>query len=480
MSYFAGDMGLRYFFIVLVMFPTLLAAQNGKVIIDEIFIEGNKQTLDRIILRELDFKSGDTVALEGFSEELEHNALLLMNTGLFSKAKINIKDWKEDYKIDLSVELIEAWYIYPLPLFELADRNFNVWWSEFNRDLSRINYGLNFFHSNFTGRRDYLKIHAQFGYTRKYEIRYTFPYLNKKQTIGLDFVSNYKDQREIQINTFNNRQVFRQNNERTIYNRYETEIALTYRPKIKTQHTFTSWFSRHQIDETFVTNKPEVPDSLENVNFFQTGESLQRYIGLRYRVTRDTRDIRPYATKGSFFEFEVEKEGIGVFEDLNTLRTTVSYSQYFPWSKKWSSAHNIRSRNALIRSEQPFFNSRGLGFGSSFVRGYEFFVIDGIDFFLTRNTLSYELYNNEFNLGDLMPLKAFRLLPTKVYLTTYGDVGYANNPSFGDNNPFSNKALFGYGIGLNLVLYYDKVIIFEYSFNGEGESGLFLRTQLGF
>ncbi len=474
-------MRIRYFiFLVLALSPIFLLGQNGNVIIDEIFIEGNKRTLDRIILRELDIKTGDTISLEVLTGELERNSLLLMNTSLFSKAKINIKNWKEDYKIDLTVELIEAWYIYPLPLFELADRNFNVWWSEFNRDLSRVNYGMHFYHSNFTGRRDYFKIHAQFGYTRKYEIRYTFPYLNKKQTLGLDFVSNYKEQKEIQINTFNNRQVFRRDDNKAIYNRYETELALTYRPKIKTRHTFSSWFSRHRIDETFISNKPEVPDSLENPNFFQTDENFQRYIGLRYRFTRDTRDIRPYATKGSYFEFEAIKEGIGAFNDLNTLRTTISFSKYFPWSEKWSSGHNLRSRNALIRSKQPFFNSRGLGFGSSFVRGYEFYVIDGIDFFLSRNTLSYELFKKEFDMGTSMPLKAFRAVPLKIYLTTFGDVGYANNPSFADNNPFSNKPLFGYGVGLNLVLYYDKVFIFEYSFNGEQESGLFLRTQLGF
>ena len=26
--------------------------------------------------------------------------------------------------------LLENWYIFPIPKFELADRNFNVWWKE--------------------------------------------------------------------------------------------------------------------------------------------------------------------------------------------------------------------------------------------------------------------------------------------------------------------------------------------------------------
>jgi len=469
-------------FQILVCLPFALNGQETALpaVIDNILIEGNKRTLDRIILRELDFQKGDTIPFEKLSDELERNALLLMNTSLFSKAHINIKNWKEGNQLDLEVKVEEAWYIYPLPLFELADRNFNVWWTEFNRDLGRVNYGMHFYHSNFTGRRDYFKIHAQFGYTRKYELRYTFPYLNKKQTLGLDIVSNYKEQREIQINTFNNRQVFRRSEDAPIYNRYETEFSLTYRPKIKDNHRFSTSYSRHKIDESFVTNNAETPDSLENVNFFQTGENFQKYISFRYRFTRDSRDIRPYATKGSYFEFEALKEGIGIYGDLNTLRSTISFSKYFPWSEKWSSGHNLRSRNALVRSKQPFFNSRGLGFGSSFVRGYEFYVIDGIDFFLSRNTLSYELFKKEFDLGSSMPIKAFRAVPLKIYLTTFGDLGYANNPSFADNNPFSNKTLTGYGVGVNLVLYYDKVFIFEYSFNGEQESGLYIRTQLGF
>ncbi len=475
---------MRFILLLTVLFGSSLSLFGQEealpVVIDDIVIEGNKRTLDKIIFRELDFQKGDTIPFEKLADELERNALLLMNTSLFAKAKVNIKNWKEGNHLDLEVKLEEAWYIYPLPLFELADRNFNVWWSEFNRDLSRVNYGMHFYHSNFTGRRDYFKIHAQFGYTRKYEIRYTFPYLNKKQTLGLDIVSNYKEQKEIQINTFNNKQVFRKNEEAPIYNRYETELSLTYRPKIKTNHRLSTWFSRHKIDESFVTNNIDVTDSLENINFFQTGENYQKYFGLRYRFDRDTRDIRPYATKGSYFAFEALKEGIGIYDDLNTLRTTISYSKYFPWSEKWSSGHNLRSRNALIRSKQPYFNSRGLGFGSSFVRGYEFYVIDGIDFFLSRNTLSYELFKKEFNMGSSMPIKAFRAVPVKIYLTTFGDAGYANNPSFADNNPFSNKMLVGYGVGVNLVLYYNKVFIFEYSFNGEQESGLYIRTQLGF
>ena len=78
-------------------------------------------------------------------------------------------------EIGLSLEVKESWYIYPAPIFELADRSFNVWWKEMNCDFDRVNYGIRIDHLNLTGRKDKFKIKFQQGYTRKYELEYNFP-----------------------------------------------------------------------------------------------------------------------------------------------------------------------------------------------------------------------------------------------------------------------------------------------------------------
>jgi hypothetical protein len=133
-------------------FPAILAAQFEYVFIDSIQIQGNKKTKDRVILRELKFTVGDSIHISQLSIVLEKNEKYVLNTGLFTWGKINIKRWDaRTNRVTLLIELMEAWYIWPFPIFELADRNFNVWWNEQNRSLKRVNYGIRLRHYNTTG-----------------------------------------------------------------------------------------------------------------------------------------------------------------------------------------------------------------------------------------------------------------------------------------------------------------------------------------
>ena len=105
---------------------------------------------------------------------------------MFTSAVVNITEWDTDKNtVDIIVTVKESWYIYVLPIFDLADRNFNVWWTTHKASFSRINIGARLDWLNFTGRNDKLKAKIQFGHTPKQEIEYRFPYLNKKQSLGL-------------------------------------------------------------------------------------------------------------------------------------------------------------------------------------------------------------------------------------------------------------------------------------------------------
>jgi hypothetical protein len=45
-------------------------------------------------------------------------------------------------RLILLVDVNERWYTFPVPIFELSDRNFNEWWQNYNHDFRRVNYGL--------------------------------------------------------------------------------------------------------------------------------------------------------------------------------------------------------------------------------------------------------------------------------------------------------------------------------------------------
>ena len=61
-----------------------------------------------------------------------------------------------------------------------------------------------------------------------------------------------------------------------------------------------------------------------------------------------------------------------------------------------------------------------------------------------------------------------------MYLNIFSDIAYVEDNQFQLNNSLSNELLFGSGIGLDLVTYYDKVLRLEYSMNKMKETGFFV------
>ena len=59
------------------------------------------------------------------------------------------------------------------------------------------------------------------------------------------------------------------------------------------------------------------------------------------------------------------------------------------------------------------------------------------------------------------------------YLNAFADIGYVGDAYF-NNNLLANNTMIGYGVGLDFVTYYDKVIRGEFSTNKLNEFGFFL------
>jgi len=452
--------------------PLFLFSQTDKVVVQRILIEGNTRTKDKIILRELDFSIGDTLSLDKLGEQLAANQLLLMNTGLFTQARINIKTWElASNKLDLIIAVEENWYIYPFPVFELADRNFNEWWKTHHRSLKRVNFGLRFYHMNFSGRRDLLKLAAQYGFTQKYELTYTLPFINGTQTFGLSTNLLYTRNKEIGFNTIGDKLQYRRDQDHVLRKRFRAGIGLSYRPQLETYHRVRFQYHQIRINES-------VNSELNSDYLLQRLQ--QQYLSFSYELTVDKRDIKPYPLKGNLFSVSLRKDGFGLFDDLNALTLTATFKQYFSIDKKWSVEWVGKGQSGLIREKQPYFNSRALGYDEDFIRGFEFYVIDGLDYAYMKTSLHFELFNFAFDLGKSMPLKPFKLMPVKWYLSLNNDLGFVNNPFYRQHNSLGNQLLWGGGIGLDIVAYYDKVFRMEYSFNSLGESGFFLHWALSF
>ncbi|MCH2083218.1 MAG: BamA/TamA family outer membrane protein [Saprospiraceae bacterium] len=464
---------ITHYILVFLFINAVTTTAQEAIYVDTISVEGNKKTSTSIILRELHFKLGDTIFIADLEWILEESEQLVMNTGLFNKTTISFKNWEgATNKVHIHIEVEEAWYIYPVPIFELADRNFNVWWVEQGRSLQRINFGVEFTHINFTGQKDKLKLTAKYGYTRSYSLRYSLPYINKAQTLGINFNISYSRNREINYLTLGNKQAFYRDEDRFIRKRFWAITGLSFRPGLRATHLFKASFIQNTIDN--VVAKDLNPD------YFIDGRSLQRFFKLSYRFAYDYRDIRPYPEKGYYIEAEIEKDGLGIFNDRNALTLQARYDAYIPISNRWTTSLKTRGKYSFIRKKQPYNDNRAIGFGQHVIHGFELYIIDGLDMVYTQSSIRFKFFENKINFGKLMPIKAFRNMPFKTYLTFNNDVGFVNAPFTTENNQniLENTLLWGGGIGLDIVLFYDKVISIEYSHNHLWESGLFLHLNL--
>ena len=98
--------------------------------------------------------------------------------------------------------------------------------------------------------------------------------------------------------------------------------------------------------------------------------------------------------------------------------------------------------------------------------------------------LKKRLFSIEANLGRLMPLKQFRKVPVAAYFKVFYDQGYVQNNlpenSLTSTNPIlSNRYIYSYGAGLDIVTYYDAVLRLEYSVNALNEGGFFINVKSG-
>src|SRR4051812_48147876 len=115
------------FFLCLINFCSAqLPTDSVNAQIGTITLIGNKITKDRIIYRELTFKHGDGVDTTTMHKLFNRSEENLFNTALFNS--VDITYVIENDVVNVFIVVAERWYVFPLPIFEIQERNFNVWW----------------------------------------------------------------------------------------------------------------------------------------------------------------------------------------------------------------------------------------------------------------------------------------------------------------------------------------------------------------
>ena len=440
--------------------PLAPVASNSAApfIIGEIVIQGNKRTKPYIIERELSFKRGDSVTLPALVQGFETSRQRLMNTTLFNDAVVALKSFR-GYYVDIIIAVKERWYIFPIPYVKPVDRNLTEWATQ-GLGLDRVNYGFKFTYYNFTGRNDKLRLWLITGYTKQIQFQYEQPYADKNLKHGYKVGVAYAFNREVNYQTIRNQQHFVDTLSGT--RRWNASLEYTYRPKIKTIHSFRLGFVHHQVDPQIITLNPK---------YFNTEENKISYPEISYTLTYNDADYIPYPLTGWLAEASLLKRGFN--SDVSMWQLGAKFTRALRLANK--TYFGLQGFGMIrLPFDQPFINQRMLGYSDLYLRGLEKYVIDGVAATLWRQTFRYELM--KFSVPTFIQSKSHDEIPFRIYPKVFFDYGYVYN-KYLTNNSLVNRPLYSAGFGIDVVTFYDFVLRLDYSFNQLGQNGLFLHLK---
>lgn len=439
------------------------------VIVRQVKIVGNIRTKEKIIFRDMAIKAGDSLQKAKLTDVLEADRKKIFNTNLFVTVKVSSEEI-DNQQIDVTVEVKERLYLVVLPVFYLADRNFNEWWYERGHDLKRTIYGIYGRHSNLTGNNDQLKIRAEIGFIPNFEIAYSTPYLDKTLQTTFSIGAFYGINKTMVYRTWQDKFQFAESEDRQ-RERLNLYSVISRR---------TGFFQNQFLQISY--NRTQIADTIArlNPNYFLKGNTQQKYLAISYSYIYDRRDNRQYALKGYRLSFDAIKYGLSARSDINQLNLSGTISQYFPLGRNFYGNYSLRGK-VSFPEKQPFLQTQGLGYRNDLVRGYELYVIDGQNYGLVKTNFKYQMLDKIFDLSRYLKVKQFNALPVAAYINTFFDVGYVKNnfPEL-NNTKFANKWLVGGGIGLDVVTWYNVVGRLNYSLNGAGEKRLFFNLSREF
>ncbi len=434
-----------------------------KLFIRDIIIEGNKVTKEKIFIRELIFHQGDTIEKMDLLPALEQSKENLLNLSIFNFVSLDVQHYPGN-KIDVIITVTERWYIWPTPILEMADRNFSAFLEDF--DWTHTNYGLWLKWNNFRGRNELLSAKVRLGYKEQYLLEYEKPNIGINQNHKIAFGYSFMRQHRVNYQTLDNKPVYYKKFPEYALNLGDAYLAYTYRPGLYSKHKLRAHFLYDWLGDSVSTLNP---------NYFGEGKDTLKGFRLDYVFNYDIRDSKVYPLDGHAFKVKVQRYGFGIIKDYPYNNWLLEGTSFY--HKKLSNKiyiANVTRAKISSNKEVPFIQQKALGY-AEYMTGYERFVIDGSDFFISKFITKFQILKPTSFQLPLIKAKQFNKVHLAIYMNVLADIGYVNNKSsyldpsndmaLDPSNYMANELQYSFGIGLDFVTYYDKVFRMEYSIN---------------
>ena len=449
---------------LLMLLPFVMMAQSDYVVVNDIVIDGNRVTKSSIILKELTFAVGDTIDVSCLEDELRLSKENVQNTTLFNFVDFEcVGDLTSDNSIIVNIKLTERWYLWAYPYIAYADRNVNAWYEA--DDMRRFSYGVDLEYKNVWGLKHNMTLTLISGYNQNYGFSYDMPYLIDKYNVGLKVGAAYKRDKEIAFSTEANKiSYFNAGNEYA-----KQSVNLFVEPYCRIGH-------RNKLFVRLEYNDARFNDTLAFLNddFVNVKGSCFRYFTLSAMFKNDFRDEQNYPLNGHYLELLLEKNGLFFFETSpDVFYGKITADLYLPIKGRWYWASNLTLKMSNDY-DAPYFLNQGLGYRNDYVRTYELYVVDAMNFALVKNNLKFAILNPTTRYLPLIKNERFGKIHIALYANIFFDCAYSWKIPERPTSFLDNMFIFGTGVGLDFVTYYDKVLRLEYGINDMGETGLFM------
>ncbi|MEI7527103.1 MAG: BamA/TamA family outer membrane protein [Mariniphaga sp.] len=477
------------FFTICLPFPTWAQNKNGSIHVPDtldaayirftgIEITGNKLTKPKIIERELDFAVGDSLATfqkgkrtnfsdrnfyPGDSSELRlrmnYSRENLINTKLFLTVDISLKKIQKN-QYTLLIDVTERHYWWLFPVAKLNAPNFNEWLRDPN--LSDLSMGLFFSHNNLFGLSHQTSLVAYVGKSWAIAFGYRIPWIGKGEKIGLTMTAGYSNLYTVEYASVENKRqmLYAPNSSQDV----KIAAKLSLRPGLYNYGTI-------KLTGEYIT----ISDSMYSLdtNYLSGNKKSNTSLSLYADYYYDSRNNHSYPLKGNMLRVFINKVGMGLIsKDINLFYYGIDFHFYQALSKKWSIAEMVKAENSAGENA-PYYYQLNMTQGKDFIRGFDLYTIKGDQIYYCRNNIKYELVEPSLKkVKEGQEKNKFKALQYAFYLNAFADAGYVVN-NFTENNPYNNKFLLSYGLGIDFVTYYDMVIRFEYAFTSIHTNGFF-------
>lgn len=443
----------------------LSRGQAQETCVNKITLKGNKTAKEKVVMNEVLIRQGQCLEQEELEKRISESRNNLLNTELFTTVKIT-EEKKANNNVDIIIELKESINWLALPRVEFGSASIVDWWHN-DRSLKNLRLGAAVKVYNLSGKRDEVQFAYYQGSTKMLSIGYRSPYYGKWR-----YLASYKNiqNRNIQIDQIDHKRIEIAAEEGFFQSSKQMSVQLEYRHTLRINHRLT-------IEQTEVGIAEKAEKYSERL---LGGTNKVQQLGISYEFELDKRDNKFFPTQGYAIRMQARRRGLKDYKPTTSTIVWPRISMYLPMGRKLILEQKAGFQVDLSKGEQPLYFQRRFGLDKeNYLLGYENEDFLSNNFWLANTTLYLLLKEGQVDWKKKLPLRTYREMDIKTYLSLSMDVAQVNNKLLEKDNELYGKTLYGCGIGLNALMYEQYLLTFQYGVNHQGKQGVSINFRKG-